>query len=299
VLPELANIEVLDGFDSSGKAKLRAPKRPVTLRHLLTHTSGFSYSALNANIDRYQKEHGIPPFESRMNASLKIPLAFDPGEQWEYGIGIDWAGKAVEAVSGMRLGQYMKRHVLDPLGMKDTGFAVTEAQRHRLASVYLRSPRGLQPIDRETPPNAEFESGGGGLYSTIEDYLKFAQMILHNGAFEGRQILRPETVALMRQNSIGNVRVRALRAISPEGTNPVEFIEGMKWGLSFLINPEPLPTGRAAGSLAWSGVMNSYFWIDHTRGVTGVYATQILPFFDANAVKLYDEFEAAVYRAIA
>src|SRR5437764_1307405 len=87
VLPELASIQVLDGFDSAGKAKLRAPTRPVTLRHLLTHTSGFAYSALNANIDRYQKQYGIPPFESRLNASLRIPLAFDPGEQWEYGIG--------------------------------------------------------------------------------------------------------------------------------------------------------------------------------------------------------------------
>jgi methyl acetate hydrolase len=229
VLPDLSEVQVLDGFDSQGEPKLRAPKRPITLRDLLTHTSGFTYGALNASIDRYVKKLGIPTPDSRLNASLKVPLAFDPGAKWEYGIGIDWAGKAVEAVSGLTLGQYMKRNVLDPLGMNDTGFMVSESQRQRLATVYQRTFEGLKPINRDPPPNAEFESGGGGLYSTIQDYLKFIQMLLHNGSFAGQQVLRPETVALMGKNSIGNVTVRALRAVSPEGTNPMEFIEGMKW----------------------------------------------------------------------
>jgi methyl acetate hydrolase len=297
-LPELGRARVLDGFDDTGQPKLRAPKRPLTLRHLLTHTSGFVYDMWNADMVRYLAATGTPGIISCQNAALTVPLVADPGEQWEYGISIDWAGKAVEAVSGQTLAQYMQDNIFTPLGMTDTGFKIGEAQRRRLAKIHMRTPDGLLSTDTEIPQGPEFYMGGGGLYSTVGDYLKFAQMILHRGTFDGVQVLKPETVAMMSQNAMGDITCRPMKSAMPPFTNDVEFLDGMKWGLSFLINPEALPTGRSPGSLAWAGLANSYYWIDPARQVAGVYATQVLPFFDAKAVAAFQAFETAVYDAV-
>ena len=298
VIPELGRVQVLDGFDADGKPRLRAPKRALTLRHLLTHTSGYAYDMWNADMKRFMEATGTPGIISCQNAALALPLIADPGEKWEYGIGIDWAGKAVEVVSGQNLAQYMQQHLFDPLGMTDTGFRIGAAQRQRLAKIHARTSDGLVSTDTEIPQDPEFHMGGGGLYSTAGDYLKFAQMILHNGTFNGAQVLLPETVATMSQNAMGGVVCNAMKTVAPPFTNDVDFVAGMKWGLSFLINPEPLSTGRSAGSLAWAGLANSYYWIDPKRGVAGVYATQLLPFFDQKAVQAFDGFETAVYNAM-
>ncbi len=298
VLPELADPKVLEGFDADGRPKTRPARRDITLRHLLTHTSGFSYDFWNDDIVRYMEKTGTPGVISCANVALTLPLIADPGERWEYGIGIDWAGKAVEAVTGKTLGQIMKDEIFDPLGMKDTGFKIGEPQRERLAKIHARTPGGFMVTDTEIPQAPEFEMGGGGLYGTVGDYLKFAQAFLHSGTFNGAQILKPETVKQMGQNAAGEVRVRPLKTAQPPISNDVDFLEGMQWGLSFLINPEPLPTGRSAGSLAWAGLANSYYWIDPAKGVAGVYATQILPFFDEKSVPTFQAFETEVYRAI-
>jgi CubicO group peptidase (beta-lactamase class C family) len=299
LLPDLASVQVFEGFDDSGQPRMRAPKRPITLRHLLTHTSGHVYDTWNAKITPYRDWAGIPPTDSGLNAALRTPLLFDPGENWEYSISIDWVGKAVEAVSGMTLGRYMTMNVFDPLGMKDSGFTVGESQHARRADIHARNDSGkLEVFDRKFPQKPEFEAGGGGLSSTVSDYIKFTQMILHKGTFNGVRLLKPETVALMSQNAIGPTNVRALKTAQPHRSRDVDFISGMKWGLSFLINPEPLPTGRSANSLAWAGLMNSYYWIDPVKMVTGVMATQILPFCDVKALPLFWEFEREVYKAI-
>ena len=297
VLPELATTQVLEGFDAAGAPRLRAPKRDITLRHLLTHTSGFVYDIWSADMGRYMQAAGIPGIVSCQNKALTTPLTFDPGDRWDYGIGIDWAGKAVEAVSGQKLGQYMQQNILGPLGMTDTAFKIGPAQRQRLARIHARTPDGLVSTDTELPREPEFEMGGGGLYSTVGDYLKFAQMILHGGTFNGATVLKPETVTLMSKNAMGEIRCRPLKTAAPSASNDFDFIDGMQWGLTFLINPEAMPTGRSAGSLAWAGLANSYYWIDPVRKVTGVYATQILPFFDAKAVQLFQAFETEVYKA--
>jgi methyl acetate hydrolase len=298
VVPGLADPRVLEGFDADGNPKLRPARRDITLRHLLTHTSGYAYDFWNADIMRYLEKTGTPGVISCANVALTTPLTFDPGDRWHYGIGIDWVGKAVEAVSGQRLGSYMKENVLDPLGMKDTAFKIGEAQRKRLAKIHARTPEGLVSTDTEIPQEPEFEMGGGGLYSTVGDYLKFAQAILHGGAFNGAQVLKPDTVKLMSRNAMGDLVCRALKTAQPPISCDVDFLEGMNWGLAFLINPAPLPTGRSAGSLAWAGLANSYFWIDPAKGVAGVYATQVLPFFDEKAVQTFQEFETEVYRAV-
>jgi methyl acetate hydrolase len=296
VLPELDKVQVLEGFAPDGTPRMRPARRPITLRHLLTHTAGFVYEIWNPEMGRYLETTGTPGIISCQNAALSIPLSFDPGERWDYGIGIDWAGKAVEAVSGQKLGEYMQQNLLQPLGMQDTGFKLGAAQRQRLAKVHNRTPAGFVATDLELPQEPEFEMGGGGLYSTVSDYLRFTRMIMNNGMLDGARVLAPGTVAAMTANAMGNVTCRALKTCAPALSNDVEFIDGMQWGLSFLINPQPLPTGRSAGSLAWAGLANSYFWIDPVKQVTGIYATQVLPFFDAKAVQLFQEFETAVYR---
>jgi len=298
VLPELGRVQVLDGFDPDGKPRLRAARRPITLRHLLTHTSGFTYGIWNADMARHIEAANIPSIMSCENAALALPLVFDPGERWEYGISIDWAGKAVEAVSGQTLADYMAGNILAPLGMTDTGFRIGEAQRQRLARIHARTPDGLSSIDMELPQEPEFHMGGGGLYATVGDYLKFTQMILHGGTFNGVRVLQAATVATMAQNAMGGLVCNAMKTAAPGASHDVDFLAGMKWGLSFLINPQALPTGRSANSLAWAGLANSYFWIDPARGVTGVYATQVLPFVDPQAVAAFEAFETAVYQAV-
>jgi len=296
VLPELGKVQVMEGFAADGSPRLRPARRPITLRHLLTHTSGFVYDIWNAEMGRYLEKTGTPGIISCANAALSIPLVFDPGERWDYGIGIDWTGKAVEAVSGQRLGAYMQQNLLRPLGMTDTGFKIGSAQRQRLAKVHNRTPAGFEATDIELPQEPEFEMGGGGLYSTVGDYLRFARMIMNGGTLDGVRVLARETVAAMSANAMGDLVCRPLKTAAPPYSNDVDFIDGMQWGLSFLINPQPMPTGRSAGSLAWAGLANSYYWIDPVRQVTGVYATQLLPFFDARAVRLFQDFETAVYR---
>jgi methyl acetate hydrolase len=298
LLPELGAVQVFEGYGADGKPKLRPPKRPVTLRHLLTHTSGHVYDTWNGDSLAYRETSGLPVLDTRLNASLSTPLFFDPGERWEYGIGIDWAGKAVEAVSGLKLADYMKRDLCDPLGMADTAFRLNEEQTKRLSQLYLRTSQGLELFERSEPKNPEFDAGGGGLYSTVRDYLTFAQMILHKGKFNGAQVLKPATVELMSQNAIGATDVTMLKTFIPIRSNEVHFTAGMKWGLTFMINPKAKPAGRSAGSMAWAGLMNSYYWIDPARRVAGVYATQILPFCDVKSLPLFEAFETAVYEAL-
>ena len=301
VVPELAAAKVLEGFDAAGKPRLRAPKRPITLRHLLTHTAGFGYEIWDPAIAQYQTATGTPGITTCTNAALTTPLMFDPGDRWEYGINIDWVGKIVEAMSGQKLDRYFQEHIFGPLGIKDTSFKISPSQRARLATVHQRGEGGaLAPIEFGLPQDPEFLMGGGGLYGTAGDYLTFARMIMQDGSFKGVQVLRPETVALMSQNHIGPIEVGVFRTAMPTLSHDIELFPGMskKWGLSFLINTQPAPTGRSAGSLAWAGLANTYFWIDRAKRVCGVFLSQLLPFYDPAAIDLFGKFETEVYRAL-
>jgi CubicO group peptidase (beta-lactamase class C family) len=300
-LPELSAPQVLEGFDDAGAPRLRPAKRPITLRQLLTHTAGFGYEFLNADLIRYVKASGTPSGSTGKLASLRLPLVFDPGERWEYGINIDWVGRAVEAVSGMPLEVYFREHILGPLGMADTDYVVSAAQRSRLVSAHQRKPDGtLEPFEVKDPPWREFWSGGGGLYSTARDYMAFLQVLLHQGRFNGGQLLRPQTVALMSQNQIGDIRAGVAKTAMPERSNDVDFFPGMdcKWGLAYMITPQPGPNGRSAGSATWAGIYNTYYWLDPHKRIAGVSLTQVLPFADKPAVRLYGEFETGVYGAL-
>lgn len=298
---DLGSVQVLEGFDSSGAPRTRPARRPITLRHLLTHTAGYGYPIWNEALARYYRVMNLPSTGSCEMAALRIPLLFDPGERWNYGINLEWAGKTVEAVSGKKLSAYLRENLLDPLGMRDTAFKITPSMRERLAKLHERDDDdALRAIEFEVPQEPETEMGGGGLYSTAGDYLKFVRMILNRGRGESGRVLKPETVDLMSRNHIGELRVTMLKTVMPTRSNDVELFAGVPktWGLSFMINEKTAPTGRSPESLSWAGLSNCYYWIDPSRQLGGVYLTQIFPFGDRKALPLYLEFETAVYESL-
>ena len=301
IIPSLGEVKVLEGWDGDN-ARLRAPKRAITLRHLLTHTAGFGYSLWSPDLGKYETVNKVPGIITCQNAALTTPLISDPGEMWNYGINIDFAGKMVEAVSGMRLGEYFTKNIFKPMGMYSTGFKINPSMRARLAKIHQRGADGkFTPTEIEIPQDPEFEMGGGGLYSTAGDYLAFVRMMLNNGKANGNQIVKPATVAEMSRNSMGKNKVHMLKTAVPPLTNDAEFFPGMpkSWGLTFMINDQQAPTGRTAGSLAWAGLANSYFWIDQQKGVGGVYLSQVLPFADVKALPMFYAFEKSVYQSMA
>jgi methyl acetate hydrolase len=299
VLPYLGEVPVLEGFEDDGTPRTRPPQSDITLRQLLTHTAGFSYEIWNADIMRYQEKMGLPGITGCENKALETPLLFDPGTRWEYGINIDWAGKMIEAVSGQKLGDFLQENLFAPLGMSSTAFFITPEMRSRMAKIHQRGEdAALTPVmELEIPQEPEFQMGGGGLYGTIEDYLKFVQLILNDGKVGSTQLLQPQTVDALTANAMGETKVTVMRATIPPLSNDAEFFPGLSknWSTAFMINEEQAPTGRSAGSLAWAGLANTYYWIDRSKGVGGVYATQILPFADQYSLPLFLAFEKSVY----
>ncbi len=301
-LPELGALQVLEGFDAAGAPRLRPPRRDVTTRMLLLHTSGFGYPTFNEAYLRLVRECGWPEVATATRAAFRLPLLFDPGEGWEYGVGLDWAGMVVEAVAGARLGAVLAERVFAPCGMTSTAFTPTPDMLERRASLHQRRPDGsLKPLDVAPLENPEVHMGGGGLYGTAADYIRFIRMWLNDGMGDEGRVLRPETVAMAARNGLGDQRIRALPAVIPSLTREAEFFPGLpkSWGLSFMINDAPAPTGRPAGALAWAGLANLYYWIDRENGVGGFWATQLFPFFDPTALQGFLDFESAVYGAVA
>ncbi|MGD9617880.1 MAG: serine hydrolase domain-containing protein [Alphaproteobacteria bacterium] len=296
--PALAMPQVLADFDAAGKPLLRPAKRPITLKHLLTHTAGFTYDWINPNTRRHVETTGMPVTATGKLAALRQPLAFDPGERWEYGINIDWVGRIVEAVSGRKLDAVLRDRIFSPLGMTDTGFATTPEQRARQARVHQKHPDGrLEPQPIPEPFVPEFWAGGGGLHSSARDYLTFLEMLLHGGTLHGARILRPETVALMNKNHVGDLPCGVLRSIVPEWANILDLFPGapIRWGLGYMINVTSGPNGRSPGTVSWAGIFNSYYWLDPVRRIAGVILTQMLPFADPAMLRLCGEFERGVY----
>ena len=302
ICAELGETTVLDGFDADGQPLTRPPATPITLRHLLTHTSGFVYDIWNADSARWHEVTGEPSVLSQQLRALREPIMFDPGTRWEYGIGIDWAGQMVEAVSGLTLGQYLAEHVTGPLRMADTMFTPTADLIDRAAGMHARLPDGtFTSMNLDAPENPEFEMGGGGLFGTMPDYGRFIRMILNDGELDGVRVLAPETVEQMASNQMGDLRVQKLVSMAPPFSHDAEFFPGepKSWGLTFQINEEAASTGRPAGTLMWAGLANSYYWIDREHGVGGTYLSQILPFADPGTLELFFEVETAVYGSMA
>lgn len=299
-VPEIADIQVLEGFDAGGEPRLRKPRVDITLDHLMLHTAGFGYDFFSADLLRYRTLRDIPSILSCTFASIQDVLLHDPGERWTYGNSIDWAGKVVETVCGKRLGEVLADSVFEPLGMQDCGFLLTDAMRARLATIHIRALDGqltAQP-DLVLPMPPEMDMGGHGLYATLGDYMKFIRMMLNDGTGLHGRVLAPETVARMATNGLGQLQSGPWTSSNPMFANSGDFFPGLRksWSYTFQVNDEQAPTGRPAGQLSWAGLANTFYWIDRKNGIGGIWSSQILPFQDCASYPGFVDFESAVYR---
>ena len=300
LLPAFGELAILDGFDGD-VPRLRAATRPVTLRHLLTHTSGCGYWFDNPDVLRYHRVTGVPDPLSGSAEMLRVPRLFEAGERWQYGTSVDWLGLVVEKVGGADLATHIRTRICEPLGMLDTTFDPSDAQRERLMAIH--DARAGQPLSLSSiapPQESDIWSGGGGLYSTAGDYLRFMRALLRGGELDGERILRPETVELAFTDCLQGAPLPAdgTHSALPELTKDVPalpFKQG--FGLGFSLMLEDIPGMRRAGTGNWAGMCNSYFWIDHASGIAATLMTQVLPFFDDGVVQTLLGFEASVYAA--
>jgi methyl acetate hydrolase len=296
-LPEIGEIGVFDGFAADGAPRLRPPKREITSRMLMLHTAGFGYDFANPVVRRLLDEERLTPHRTATKRGFCHPLVNEPGERWEYGLSIDWLGMVLEAIVGERLDAILQAFVLRPLGMRETAHAPTPEMRARLASMHQREADGsLTPLELAPREALEVIPGGGGMYGTVGDYMRFLGLWLNDSA----GVLRPDTVAWAARDGLGGLKVVPLPAVDPRISGSVDFFPGLRksWAYSFLVNDEPAPTGRPAGSLAWGGLGNLYYWIDRQNGIAGFWATQLFPFMDPASLGGALAIETALYEEL-
>jgi methyl acetate hydrolase len=302
-VPEIAELQVLDGFDAAGQPRTRAPKRDITVNDLLLHISGLCYEFFSHDDLKYRTAKNIPTVVSSSFASIRTVLLHDPGERWTYGVNIDWLGRIVEQQRGKRLGEVFQERIFGPLGMVDIGFTMSESMKARRATLHDRAQDGkLTPLpDLVLPQPPEMDMGGHGLYASVGEYMKFIRMVLNDGAGTNGRVLKAETVAQMAKNGLpAGMKSGGWKTSIPSLSNDGEFDPGVAktWAYTFQRNEEATATGRPAGSLMWAGLGNLFYWIDRKNGIGGYWGSQILPFQDAASYPGFVDFEAAVYRSI-
>ena len=289
------NLQVITTFnDKDGTYETRPAKRPMTIRHLLTHTSGIGYGFSNPIVDRLT--------EATKKDEWQLPLLNDPGDKWNYGASTVVLGMIIEKISGESLETYFQRHIFEPLGMEDTSYAVPLTKQSRVATVHRHIDGQLQEQPRRSSipstPAAPF-FGDGGLYSTAQDYGRFIQMLLNGGHLGTAKILSEKSVKMMGENNIGSIFVELQPSANPSLAKPFPLGAGHdKFGLGFQIaSGDPQYTRfRTAGSLSWAGIYNTEFWIDPVQHIGGVMMMQVLPFYDDGAIRTLRDFEKLVYQ---
>jgi len=302
ILPEFAKKQVLEGFDAEGKPLMRPPRTQATVRHLATHTSGLTYEFWNTELQRYMQSTGQPSILSGLREGLDYPLMFDPGDRWEYGIGIDWLGQVVEKVDGRAIDDFCRDELFQPLGMQDTRFEVEPDIAPRLSSVHMRGEDGFFADFELAPPSKPaFYGMGHSLYSTAPDYMRFLRMYLNKGQLDGHRILSEAGLARLLTNQIGDISTPLLKTAAPSITADAEFFPGRKksHSMGFQRIDEDVPGMRSAGSQFWAGVCNTHFWFDPKKDVIGIIMTQTLPFVEPRFMAMYEAFERGVYRTLA
>ncbi len=300
IIPEFAKVRVLEGFDGD-VPRLRAPRSRATIRQLATHTSGFTYDLWNPDVTHWLAATGAPDILTGLKSALFYPMMFDPGTRWDYGIGIDWLGQVVEAVSGRGIDQFCHDEIFVPLDMVSTAFECEGALAKRLTAVAARGADGkLAPFDIAPPPHPEFYGMGHALYSTAGDYMRFMRMFLNRGTLSGQCLLSEAAVDTMLANQIGDLRVRKLVTVTPTVTADCELFPDTPktHSFGFLRTEEDVPGMRSAGSQGWAGLLNTHYWFDPARDVAATIMTQTLPFVEAPFTQVYGEFERAVYASL-
>jgi CubicO group peptidase (beta-lactamase class C family) len=287
-LPELKDREVLVGIDTvAATFTTRPASRPITIRDLLRHTSGFGYAFASSELVQLDRVSGLSPREQ--------PILHDPGERWTYGMGTAFLGWIIEAVSGESLPGFLSAQVLTPLGMDDTSFELAQADTGRFVATYRRVGDRLEGEPRPDPyiPTVR---GDGGLLSTADDYAHFVQMILGGGVWRGKRVLSEASVAEMTRDQLDGMVVEKQPGAIPAWSNDFPLGAGRDgFGLGFQISVGSEAESRPAGSLSWAGIENTHFWIDRQNDIGVVLLLQVLPFYDEKAINLLSNFERALY----
>lgn len=290
-LPNLAKLQVLANVDvKAGTWKTRPARSPITIKELLTHTSGIGYPFSDRRLALVASKTKL--------ADGDLPLVADPGERWTYSASTKLLGDIIVKVTGRRLDDYVEQAILAPLGMRETSYVVAPANRARVAAVYQHQDGKW--IERPSPPEPPVTvRGDGGLYSTAEDYARFIRMMLNGGALDGTRIIAEQTVRDMTSNQIGSLVVPLQPTANPAVSNPFPLGAGKdKWGLGFLLETASDGRSRSVGSYSWAGIYNTEFWIDPQKQIGAVLLMQNLPFYDEQAIAVLKGFETRVYLAI-
>ena len=285
-LPGYRQPGVLASFDRQTLAyTVRPAATEITIRQLLTHTSGYGYWFLDEPLQKLTR--GVPEL-------LDPPfLLHEPGERFTYSSSTDVLGQVFGPVCGTGLADFFRTELFGPLGMTDTGFEWPREER-RIVCVHARQDGGFRQLPKEG--EAAEARGGGGLFSTARDYLKLLRLIMNAGIHEGRSLLSPASIASVVSNQIGALVVLPQTTALPERSNDFIFMDGtQKFGFGAMLETRDQATGRHAGSLSWGGILNTYFWLDPDADLAAVLFMQVSPFADADCIALYREFEAAVY----
>lgn len=285
-VPGYVQPDVLDAFDAaSGRYRTRPARSAITVRQLLTHTSGYGYWFLDSRLLAVQ---GAAP--DLFNAPF---LVHEPGERFAYGTSTDMLGLLIEPVTGVPLGRFFAERIFAPLGMHDTGFELPAAPE-RLVPVHFRVPGGFGAEPNETVGVAP--RGGGGLVCTAHDFLCLLRMLLNEGRYDAGWLLSAESVRALTTNQIGALFAEPQTTVYPERTNDFLFMDGtQKFGLGVLVETRDRAGRRRAGSYGWGGIVNTYFWADAASGIAGVLMAQLRPFCDTACIELLHAFERAVY----
>jgi len=298
--PEFDALGLLERIED-GRPVLRRPSRKVTVKQLITHTSGLGYWFWNADVLAWTRAVGAPTSMSGRRAVLDAPLVAEPGTTFMYSNATDWLGLVVEAVCGHPLDEALASIVTDPLGMTRTGFALDDRARAELVPVHRTAAgEGWEASDIELPARPDYVSGSRGLYSTAHDYLIFQRMLLGEGTGpDGTTVLQPATVQAMFCNQIGALDFPAeIRTADPRTALGLALGPGYKWGHGLLLNTVDEPGRRRAWSGGWMGLFNTFFWVDPAAGVAGAIYTQAIPFLIPEAVRMTKDFETAVYASL-
>ena len=314
----LSGLKILTGFNDDNEPILIAPKRRPTVRELMSHTSGFVYSMWNRNAMIAEEVGLTGDLMSGKDMIVNAPLAFEPGERWEYGIGTDWLGVIVENVSGMTLAKYFEENIFIPLQMEDSFYEIPEDKIERVANLLFRDDGNVLfkflslfsegdlieiPFMSSPSPSAQYSSdhysGGGSLFSTLPDYSKLLQCLLNEGRYGTEKILSSTSIDLIFTSEINSPNVGIAETQAPLFTNDIDMSFGAEagFGLGLLLHPSGTEFGRGKNSGSWGGLFNTYFWIDREADIYGIFATQVAPFFDQASIETFQAFESAAYKS--